>query len=269
MKNSKAKIRQNIQNSKRQPNLHDNIDLNGNFNVPTSVSMPPDMVGFPDRFGTVLKYVQQNALSNATPSPPAQVFNLNSCYDPDNTGGGHQPSYWDVLTLIYSRYYVAATKMDVEFSNYSTTRGIIGAVSYSDANIATDTTLQQREGKYTKRINLGCLTARSTGMVRMPWMTTSRIMGMKFTEADDNMYAGVGSNPSDLSFGIIRVISDDVTDNANVSIITTIYFKVFMKDLLPKYSSLAKRIKGVKRDKEVLKELVQILQDEDNVETKI
>jgi len=65
-----------------------------------------------------LPYVESLVLS----SPPTgyagtYVFNLNSCYDPNQTSTGHQPAQWDQLTGIYKSYLVHGCLVDLEFSN--------------------------------------------------------------------------------------------------------------------------------------------------------
>ncbi len=67
-----------------------------------------------------LRYCWQNGLS--TPGIASlgtfgteQVFRLNSLFDPDLTGTGHQPFGFDQLTPIYGRYAVQAVTLDIEF----------------------------------------------------------------------------------------------------------------------------------------------------------
>lgn len=59
------------------------------------------------RFITRLKYAQQvtTTLSGGVFGTP-QRFNLNSIYDPDRTGVGHQPFGHDLLQTLYNRYRV-------------------------------------------------------------------------------------------------------------------------------------------------------------------
>lgn len=47
------------------------------------------------------------------------VFNLNSQFDPDSTGVGHQPYARDTFATLYSRYKVKAVTIDVMFTNPS------------------------------------------------------------------------------------------------------------------------------------------------------
>lgn len=93
----------------------------------SSVRVPgirrPDF-GFPDRMVTKLRYVDNFNLTGGAGVVGANVFRFNSCFDPDLTGVGHQPMYFDqfagaVGTGPYSRYRVISAKATVSFMQTS------------------------------------------------------------------------------------------------------------------------------------------------------
>jgi len=80
----------------------------------------PDF-GFPDRMITKLRYVDNLELTANAGVVAANVFRLNSCFDPDLSGVGHQPMYYDqfagaVGSGPYSRYRVVSAKINVTLS---------------------------------------------------------------------------------------------------------------------------------------------------------
>jgi len=80
----------------------------------------PDF-GFPDRMITKLRYVDNLELSANAGVVAANVFRMNSCFDPDLSGVGHQPMYYDQLcgavgTAPYSRYRVLQSKITCTYS---------------------------------------------------------------------------------------------------------------------------------------------------------
>ena len=92
-------------------------------NVITSARIPgirrPDF-GFPDRMVTKLRYVDNFNLTGAAGVVGANVFRFNSCFDPDLSGVGHQPMYFDQFcgatgTGPYGRYRVTSAKATVSF----------------------------------------------------------------------------------------------------------------------------------------------------------
>lgn len=77
--------------------------------------------GYPDKLVTKLRYVDKVLLDAAVEGIGANVFRMNSLFDPDFTGVGHQPMYFDQLcgavgSAPYSRYRVLGSKMTVTFS---------------------------------------------------------------------------------------------------------------------------------------------------------
>lgn len=63
--------------------------------------------GFPNSKTVALRYVTDFTLNPGTaPSTATQVFRINNLHDPDYTGVGHQPMFWDNYKAIYARYRV-------------------------------------------------------------------------------------------------------------------------------------------------------------------
>lgn len=82
--------------------------------------IPKKIFGFPNEFYTKLKYNQGN-ISFTTGTNSKFEFRLNSLYDPDYTGTGHQPRFYDQFSAIYGRYQVYGVKAYCFVHNNSTT----------------------------------------------------------------------------------------------------------------------------------------------------
>ena len=83
--------------------------------------------GFPDRLTTNLVYSDTIILDPSAGTPcPNKTYLLTSCFDPDFSLGGTQPTYWDQLSLIYSRYVVNGAKITCIFSRSTTVLGDVG-----------------------------------------------------------------------------------------------------------------------------------------------
>lgn len=206
------------------------------FQVPVSVSLPPNCIGFPDRMTTILKYSQLFAFS-ASPSPSGQYFKMNSPYDPDGTGVGHQPSFYDIYTSVFGRYFVRQFKLSVDFINAGSV-GVDVVALYSDTQLTANTVEQLTESKYCIARTMGLSTgARSAVTLTLPWMTTAKLMGQPFAEADDSMYALISADPADIAFGTIKVAATDLTTNVIVQAKVVLFMEVVFKDLSAYYAS--------------------------------
>lgn len=71
--------------------------------------------GFPDRLKTKLHYADVIQLSASAGSPGLWQFRMNSLYDPDYTGTGHQPQWFDQLSAVYQYYKVLGSKITCTF----------------------------------------------------------------------------------------------------------------------------------------------------------
>lgn len=67
---------------------------------------------YPPTFYTKLKYCDTITMTS-TLGVAVYEFAGNGCYDPDITGTGHQPYFWDQLTAVYKYYAVVSSKITV------------------------------------------------------------------------------------------------------------------------------------------------------------
>lgn len=75
--------------------------------------------GFPDKLRTRLRYADTFQLSTGVTN---WVFRMNSLYDPDLSGSGHSPRYFDQLcgsSGIYSKYRVLGSKAKITFTEFT------------------------------------------------------------------------------------------------------------------------------------------------------
>lgn len=75
-------------------------------------SLNGNMAGFPRKIKVKHRYFEAAQQLNCTTGAPATyVWSCNGMYDPDITGTGHQPLYFDQMSLIYDHYHVIASKI--------------------------------------------------------------------------------------------------------------------------------------------------------------
>lgn len=65
-------------------------------------------LGFPDRYLTKMEYRMNKVVGNNPPYTNTWDWRLNSIYDPDYTGTGHQPMWYDQFSALYRKYRVYA-----------------------------------------------------------------------------------------------------------------------------------------------------------------
>lgn len=167
---------------------------------------------FAQRYITKMKYAE--AISISSGGPQVYRWNLNSVFDPNRSGTGHQPYGHDTLASVYNRYRVISCSYVI--SGVDTAGRYISICAIpgnEEVTIATLTNSEIRENPRCKYItqapnaNLKML----TGKVYLPSLTgrtKSQYM------SDDRYQANVGSSPAELM--ILNVFSQDLADGLNV-----------------------------------------------------
>lgn len=69
--------------------------------------------GFPAKVKVIHKYYDQFNLNSALGVLTSYQFHANGMYDPNITGTGHQPQYFDQLAAVYDHYVVIGSKITI------------------------------------------------------------------------------------------------------------------------------------------------------------
>jgi hypothetical protein len=205
-------------------------------NSVSSVRVPgirrPDF-GFPDRMVTKLRYVDNFNLTGAAGVVGANVFRFNSCFDPDLTGVGHQPMYFDqfagaVGTGPYGRYRVISAKATVSFMQ--TSPPAIAATNVGPIVVGLQTSATS--GLYATNLSGLCEASNSTwtqlgdkaGGNNVKSLTATyyprRDLGV--SQDDDTVSAAYNGNPSQV-FHLIPWKIDTIGAAAVTALVEIIY----------------------------------------------
>lgn len=192
------------------------------------VSVPRNILGFPREMITVLRYVDTHTIQSSAGSAGGQVFRLNSVYDPDFTGAGHQPLYYDQLTAIYNKYVVISANVRVDFSpltddTESTTTGpyTVGlTMNNSNSWASSGATLSEQNGSVVTMVGRDKGTSVRTLTMNF---NTRRDMGMGID--DDEVQAFNNANPSRTQF-VYAWAADQNNTSGSVKINTVITYRV-------------------------------------------
>lgn len=94
-----------------------------------------------------LRYAQQNVMSAGLSGiyGSNQAFNLNSVYDPDSTGVGHQPYGFDALALAYHKYKVVGATVRLDYTDPTQDGLCVGTLITNPTNSTTNLTGQNTD----------------------------------------------------------------------------------------------------------------------------
>lgn len=181
----------------------------------------------PQRQIVKMKYAQN--LNTAAGTAYNYKFNLNSIYDPDFTGTGHQPYGYDALETLYNRYRVISCSYAI--TGYSGTTGVCyGVVPANEAKTFT-TLAELRENpraKFTTQYPGGSTTMLK-GKVYLPSLVgRSKLQYM----SDDRYQAVFGANPQEQA--ILNVTGLDLSEaGASINWTITLEYTVELFDVKP------------------------------------
>lgn len=183
----------------------------------------------PQSVTTVHNYCEFYSMSAAGGQLIPQKFNLNSVFDPDLSGGGHQPMGRDQLAALYSRYRVDKVKVKVQWSKV--TDGVIGfhaMIANNDATTLTQTPSNIMEQSFQKSgttsyANGGSKT--TVGFSKTFDLATITGVSKSKYKSDDNYQALVGSDPTEVI--ILHCMCGDVLLSSAYNAVLTIKLQYF------------------------------------------
>lgn len=187
--------------------------------------------GFPPLMKVDLHYESLITLAPGT-AVASYVFRGNSLFDPDYTGTGHQPRYYDQLTPIYGRYKVLASGITVEMINGSGNSGAIFAIT-PNTEIITFTSWQQASELPRSKTSQIVPVASRYPFKLASQATTKSICGLlPFQVNDEDWSASVGTNPVQIWYWNVNVASVDESTNVSVSLRVRLKYQAIMYDRL-------------------------------------
>lgn len=185
--------------------------------------------GFPNSIITKLRYCDNIALTGTSGARGVNVFAANGLYDPDITGVGHQPMYYDNYTAIYDQYVVIGSKITVHFS--STTASvpvIVGIVGDDDSTISTvvTTLMEQNNSIYTLMSEPG------GGQIRTLSQTFEPLQDIGIDAKDDGASSTqTTANPTELWCYGVWAAAADASSTVNVKVTVEIEYTVKFTEL--------------------------------------
>lgn len=156
-------------------------------------------LGFPKKLIMTHRYVDAPVGTSTTGVPFNYRYSCNGMFDPNITGSGHQPYYFDQLTTLYDHYCVVASKCVVKMTPVAalTIPATIGGYINDDTSTIVNTTTlcELSLGKHrtiNNQSNVGNCT------FSLNW-SAKKYFG-KNVLANDELQGTVATNPTEQSY---------------------------------------------------------------------
>jgi len=193
----------------------------------------------PDRTRVRLAYGQRTAITASTVTG-AQIFRGGSCFDPDYTGGGNQPSDFDLFAAAYFRYRVHGSSIEITATTTSSSSPVrLGLIPTNNT-----TTVIDIPDLLTNSRSQNCIVGISTGASGARLYDSQRsntIMGSGGLITDAHT-ALVSTSPSDDWYWHISAQSYDLSTSVTVIMDIKIVYDVEFFDKALQDTDLLSRV---------------------------
>lgn len=184
--------------------------------------------GLSDSMFVKLTYCDDVAITGGVLAYMSYIYRGNSLYDPDLTGVGHQPLYFDQYINLYARYRVLGSKIQIDVINSNGGSALFYVVEpNTDISSITDiaTLYEQARSGAPKIVPI----AQRVASRMKKYASTRKIMGLVKSQVFDDDFAGTsGSNPIQLWYwNLLFASTDQTTVPSGRFIIKITYFCQF------------------------------------------
>lgn len=152
-------------------------------------------VGIPDSIRTILRITGTIAPATTLGNLYSYQFRGNSCYDPDYTGTGAQPTYFDNYMNMYNSYVVLSSKLRLEVINVTSNNNPVLVGAYPAYNTSLGTTAldcaSMRYASALSSVNSGNAVKSTLSLS----MSTAQQFGIpEEAVITDDLYSGTGTS---------------------------------------------------------------------------
>ena len=178
--------------------------------------------GLPEELRTHLRYVDVY-IDVYDPGNRKQVMRMNSIFDPDFTGTGHQPMYTDQFDNFYKRYQVLGAKMKCTFSALPSAIAtaqpsgpmLVGVLTDDDGSTSSTVTALMEQP--TSQSDFVC-NQNGGNNVKTFYITYSPKRDAGLAPDDDTLGALLSANPAKVIFGTAWMAESGLSGASSVNV---------------------------------------------------
>lgn len=143
-----------------------------------------------------MKYSMHVTFTGSASVVSAYVFSANGVYDPDVTGTGVQPVFFDAMMTLYNHYTVLRSRIRVNIQNLSTVTAHVAVSVSGSSSITTDDAQLVANGNLVYAVVQPTGVAESTAQLRHS-SDAGAFQGIDDVMDDPNMRGDAASQPAE------------------------------------------------------------------------
>lgn len=187
----------------------------------TKLSSSRRIYGFPDTLRTTVRYCDVKLLTSTASGVAQHAWRMNSLFDPDFTGIGHQPYFYDQFAGVYSTYAVVKSKLIVKYSLIANTIStaqpsgpcIIGLKTDDDGVASGTLTTAMEAGSSKTDILNNALGGNNVKTLSVDYIP---MRDLDTDHNDDSLTTAVTTNPARPWFGTMFVCEQGLASPTTV-----------------------------------------------------
>lgn len=188
---------------------------------------PLTIAPFPPSKLVRLRYVDNFALNPSLTTPATAVFRANGMYDPDASGGGHQPLGYDQFSVLYDHARVIGAKMTVTFfpTDLDTVVGIYLDDDYGGIGLLSNTLEQPNTRKRY------CAGGSERAVSVTQYFSADKFLGKAAARSDSNkQQLGIADPSEEVYFHIFTYSAASGGDPASQNVIVNIEYIAMLSE---------------------------------------
>lgn len=183
-------------------------------------------VGVPDKLLVKLPWTHVTSFAAAVSA--LQVYRANSLFDPDFTGVGTQPNYFDQYSALYNKYRVLAVSVTGSVGFGGAIGGMV-CTGFTDVDPTGQNFVNNSARTYSKNHGLYPGLAQGGNQLYLnDYMVMKKIHGKPSIEQEEDTGALTSTNPADPAYYYVQGLSEDgVTQMVMVVTLKFIFYAEF------------------------------------------
>lgn len=185
------------------------------------ITIPRSIFGFPGSLTTVIRYNDTYKITLSSSTVNGNIMRMNSVFDPDYSGIGHQALYFDQFSAVYDNYVVLGSNISASYGVVNAGVGpfVVGITSANQVGFSSSQYTLSEQNKSTTAL-LGISAGTSIKTLRMNY---DPVTCLGVTADDDTVQSSVSSNPTKQWYAYAWVQDQSLTGGTFIVNVTVIY----------------------------------------------
>lgn len=187
-------------------------------------------LGFPKQMIMKHRYSELIPLTSTGGSPSQYLFSCNGMFDPNITGTGHQPYYFDQMAALYNHYLVIGSKCKFQLSPQVNSHGPIAVTVYVNDDTSRGNNNPALQAEYqSARFLMSGETVTNSIKRTLKWSAKKTFGGSVM--ANTELQGTSGANPTEQSYFNIDFVAADLTSTVSCVLWVEIEYIAIWKEI--------------------------------------